>query len=186
MQALLRDISQIRFGYYSQLTAGIGIPYLQVRQFDDSGNLIANPDTFLKEDIKSTSQLLNDGDIIFAGKGNNNFAWGYHNEYGPAIASSTFFVITPDKSKVLPEFLVAYINHSKSQSYFQQFGLGTNIKSIRKDELGEFIVPILPLLLQAKIAAMYNLNNMEINLTLQLLRKKNELYETVINKLTNS
>jgi len=186
MNAQLKDISQIRFGYYSQSTADNGIPYLQARQFDDAGNLIANPDTFLSPDSKSTTQLLKDGDIIFAGKGNKNFAWCYHKEFGPAIASTIFFVISPDKRKVLPEYLAALFNHSKNQQYFQQLGAGSNIQSIRKNELGDFNVPVVPLQMQAKIVALYELHKQDISLTLQLLQHKNELYESVVNTLTNN
>lgn len=186
MQITLKEISQIRFGYYSQITADNGIPYLQAKQFDDSGNLIVHSDTFLYADNKSTTHLLNDGDVILVGKGNKNFAWCYRETFGPAIASTIFFVITPDQTRVIPEYLTALFNHPRNQRYFRKLGEGSNIQSIRKNELEDFIVPVLPLPLQTKVIALYELHKQDINLTLQLLQHKNELYESVVNTLINN
>ncbi len=186
MKQFLHAIAQIRFGYYAPLTADSGIPYLQSKQFDDAGNLIALPETFLAADNKNTTHLLKDGDILLAGKGSKNFAWCYHAEFGPAVASTIFFVITPDPKLVLPEYLVALFHHSTGQQYFRQFGLGSNIQSIRKNELGDFVVPVLSFDLQEKIVALNKLHKHDINLTLQLLQKKNDLYDSVINNLINN
>lgn len=186
MTKTLKEISQIRIGFYSQETVGSGIPYLQARQFDENGNLIAAPDTFLTPDSKCTTQLLKDGDVLFAGKGNRNFAWCYRRSIGDAVASGIFFVISPVKDMVIPEYLSAIFNHPVCQTYFAQLGSGTNIKSIRKTELEDMIIPVVPLETQAKIVAMHDLHIKDKELTLNLLQKKNDLYESLINTLVNS
>ena len=186
MKKLLKDISQIRFGYYSQETADNGIPYLQAKQFDDSGNLIAPPDTFLVPDSKSSTQLLKDGDIILAGKGNKNFAWCYNNHFGGAIASSTFFVITPDQNQILPDYMCMILNRLISQSSFALLGLGTNIKSIRKVELEELAIPVAPCDGQRTIMRIHDMHRQKQKLYLNIQKKDNELYDAVINELVNN
>lgn len=186
MNKTLRDIAQIRLGYFAPTTTNDGgIPYLQVKQFDESGNLIAPPDTFLSYDDKVTTQMLKHGDVIFAGKGNKNFAWCYKNHFGEAVASTTFFVITPNRGEVLPEYLAAIFNHSSGQAQITQLGLGSNIKSIRKSELEDMKIPVPPLELQAKVADIANLQREDNRLTKKLMQKKNEQYESIIKILTD-
>lgn len=186
MQKSLKEISQIRLGYFAQSFSDDGVAYLQAKQFDDIGNIISVSDVFISGDPKSNSHMLCDGDVILAGKGNKNFAWCYREKFGPAIASTIFFVIRPDIKKVIPEYLVAMFNHPKSQLYFKQLGAGSNIQSIRKNELEDFNIAVLPLSLQVKVVAMYELHKKNINLTLQLLQHKGELYESAVNTILNN
>ena len=185
MKLSLKNISRIRFGLFSQEAADGDVIYLQGRQFDDSGNFIHAPDTFLMKDNKVKAHLLNDGDIILAGKGSRNFAWCYRSDFGPAVASSIFFVISPDTKKVIPEYLTAIFNLSESQRYFGQLGAGSDIQSIRKTDLEDFMVSVIDFALQKKVVTMSELHKNEIELIGQLVQRKNELYKTVINKIVN-
>ena len=181
----LGDIAQIKFGYYAKPSDSKDIPYLQVKQFDTYGNMIMLPDTFVSNESKNKEQLLRDGDVLFAGKGYKNFAWCDRSSFGEAIASSVFFVLTPTQSVVLPEYLATLLNQPKNQFYFQHLGAGSSIPSIRKNELAEFKVPIVPMAMQARIVEIYELHKKDLSLTLQLLERKNELYESIFNTLVN-
>lgn len=185
MQVSLESVAQIRFGLYVQQTVDTGIAYLQARQFDSNGNLVTQQDTFLPHDNKVTAHLLKDGDILLVGKGSKNFAWCYKEEFGPAVASSIFFVISPDKKKIQPEYITALLNHNSSQEYFQKQGLGTNIMSIRRSELEDFKIALLPMAQQASVAALHELHKKEVIITQLLLQRKNEFYEAVVNNLIN-
>lgn len=185
MNKTLREIAQIKFGYYAKPTDGDGIPYLQAKQFDSYGNMIMSPDTYLEADNKAQEQLLADGDVLFAGKGYKHFAWCYRSSFGMAIASTIFFVITPDESMVLPEYLTALLNNPKNQLYFQHLASGSSIPSIRKSELAEFKVPVLPLAVQTKLVDIYELHKKDALLTMELMARKSELYESVFDTLTS-
>lgn len=185
MNKALGEIAQIKFGYYAKPALGSGIPYLQANQFDAYGNMIEAPDTYLALEGKNSEQMLQDGDVLFAGKGYKNFAWCYRATFGDAIASTIFFVLTPDRKVIMPEYLTALLNHPKNQLYFQQLGSGSSIPSIRKNELADFKVPVVPLHLQARLVDIYNLHKKDISLTLELLERKNELYESVFDTLVN-
>lgn len=179
----LNDISQIKFGYYTQPEDKGEISYLQVRQFDELGMMVNQSDEYLNIDQKSESHILKDGDVLFVGKGNRLFAWCYRNQIGPAIASSIFFVISPDAAIINPEYLATVLNLPQSKQVFEQLGAGTNILSIRKSEFEAFEVPILPLADQEKIAAIYHLRRKDILLRRELKEQKDNLYKAIISKL---
>lgn len=183
MKKQIGNISQIRFGYYTQPEEIGSVNYLQARQFDDLGMLINLSYEYINIDQKSEPHLLKDGDVLFVGKGSRLFAWCYRKQFGSAVASSIFFVITPDTSIVYPEYLAAILNLPQTKNIFEQIGAGTNILSIRKSELEAFEVPILPMAEQEKIAAMYHLYRRDIVLHRELKEQKDNLYKATISKL---
>lgn len=183
MKKSIQDIAEIRFGLYTATDPAEGIPYLQVRQFDEQGLLRNVPDEFIVLDQKTKHHLLQDGDVLFVGKGNRLFAWCYRQTAGSYIASSIFFVLRPKSSSIYPEYLAAVLNAPQSKAAFQQIGSGTNIFSIRKSELGAFEIPILPLEQQHKIAAIAELYQSQIAITQDLLRQKEHLYRGLISQL---
>lgn len=177
------DISDIRFGLYSQPETKGTIAYLQVRQFDDAGRQIASADEYINIDKKNEMHLLKDGDVLFVGKGNRLFAWCYYEMDGPSIASSIFFVLKPDQKQIYPQYLAAILNAPQTKAAFQQLGSGTNILSIRKSELGSYQIPILPMHQQRKIAALAELHQKEVDLAQQLITQKQNLYTAIISKM---
>jgi restriction endonuclease S subunit len=181
--ATVDAVSNIRFGLYAQPESTGSVAYLQVRQFNDDGRLIVEPDEFLNLDKKAESHILKDGDVLFVGKGNRLFAWCYHKAGQPAVASSIFFVLRPDTKIVYPDYLAAFLNAPQSKAVFQQIGAGTNIFSIRKSELGAFQIPIPSLQQQKKIAELAQLHQQEVDLAQQLIMQKKNLYTAIISKL---
>lgn len=179
----LQHIAQIRFGYYEKPKPQGAIQYLQAKQFDNAGNMVSPSDMFLDEDSKILPHLLIDGDILLAGKGFRIFSWRYNESLGPAVASSIFFVIRPDIKFVDPDYLATLLNMKKSQAYFEQLGAGTNINSIRKNELGEFPVPMLPIEQQLKIRDLNKLHNKEVQLLDKYTQLVEERYNSILNKL---
>lgn len=129
--------------------------------------------------------MLQDGDVLFVGKGNRLFAWCYRKREGPVIASSIFFVLRPEQQLIYPEYLTAILNAPQSKAAFQKIGSGTNILSIRKSELGAFQIPILPLEQQKKVASLSGLHQKQIALTQELINQQQDLYTAIISKLIN-
>jgi restriction endonuclease S subunit len=177
------SVSDIRFGLYAQPESLGSVAYLQVRQFSEDGRLTAETDEFINLDKKTESHLLNEGDVLFVGKGNRLFAWCYHETDIPAVASSIFFVLRPDVSVIHPDYLAAILNAPPNKAVFQQIGGGTNIFSIRKSELGAFEIPLPPMQQQKRIAALAALHQQEIELSQKLIAEKQNLYTAIISKL---
>lgn len=183
MKVKLSDIAQLQFGLYTKPSDDGNTVYLQAKHFDDWGSLAEKVDTFITVNQKNKTHLLEDGDILLAGKGMRNFAWTYNKTYGPAIASSIFFVIKPNLSKVIPEFLTTLFNMPQTQAYFQTLGAGSSIPSIRKSELEAFTVKLPKLELQQKAIAIKQLHYKDMEISNKIISEKQKVYQGVINNL---
>ena len=183
MLVKLNDITKIQFGYYTQPSSKGTIPYLQAKHFNHFGQLIGDNDTFLEEDDKVIENLLQEGDVLFAAKGYRFFATLYKKEFGKAVASSIFFIIKPNIQVIDPGYMVTVLNLPKNLLHFQQSGAGSSIPSIRKSELLDFNLNLIPMEQQHKIAALQDLYLKDIELTNELIKRKNILHQTVISKI---
>lgn len=183
MKVKLSDIAQLQFGFYGKPTDNGNIAYLLAKHFDDRGAQVDPVDTFIKLDQKSETHLLEDGDVLLVGKGMRNFAWTYDKSYGPAIASSIFFVIKPDRSKVLPEFLTTLFNMPQTQAYFQTLGAGSSIPSIRKSELEAFPITLPSLEFQQKVIAIKRLHEQDMDISRKIITEKQKMYHSVIKNI---
>ncbi len=179
----LKNISSIQFGYYEKPKSEGNTRYLQVKHFNDFGLLSSDIEEWIDATDKSRNHLLEDGDIVFAGKGLRNFAWKYSADVGNMIASSVFFVIKPEPKLVDADYLTTIFNSSKYQSFFSSLGAGSSIPSIRKTELEAVEVPLPPLETQRKIAKLNELHYAEIRLIGELIDEKNKLFQAVINDI---
>lgn len=183
MTVKLGDIAQLQFGLYTKPSDEGNAVYLQAKHFDDWGNQTEQIETFIQIDQKNDSHLLEDGDIILVGKGMRNFAWTYDSSFGRAIASSIFFVIKVDQSRVIPEFLTTLFNTPQTQTYFQTLGAGSSIPSIRKSELEAFTVELPSLELQQKTIAIKQLHYKDMEISRKLISEKQKVYQAVIKNI---
>jgi restriction endonuclease S subunit len=186
MSSFIRDIAALQFGLYKKPSEKGAVRYFQAKDFDNSGTWNGKTDTWLNPTENTQKHILEDGDILFAGKGFRNSAWAYTEDIGPSIASSMFFVIRPVRQKVLPEYLSTVLNSEKYQSFFQTLSMGSSIPSIRKNELEAVEIPLPSLEDQSKIVEISRIHYQSVVLTNQILCKKNKLYQTVINQFINS
>ena len=185
MQVKLKEIANIQFGYYAQPSKYGTIPYLQAKHFNEFGQYIGENDTFLEEDPKSMANLLQNEDILFVAKGFRFFATLHKEEFGNAIASSIFFILRVDKSKINPAYLVSVLNLPKNLLHFQQSGAGSTIPSIRKNELADFTFNLIPLQEQEKVVALQELYLKDMELTNNIIKEKQKLFQTTISKIIN-
>ena len=185
MQVKLKEIANIQFGYYGQPSKYGTIPYLQAKHFNEFGQYVGEKDTFLEEDPKSMVNLLQNEDILFVAKGFRFFATLYKEEFGNAIASSIFFILRVDKSKINPAYLVSVLNLPKNLLHFQQSGAGSTIPSIRKNELADFAFNLISLQEQAKVVALQELYLKDMELTNNIIKEKQKLFQTTISKIIN-
>jgi len=183
MKVKLSDITQIHFGLYTKPKDEGNATYLLAKNFDDWGNQTEQIDTFIEIDQKNKSHLLEDGDIILAGKGMRNFAWTYDKSLGPAIASSIFFVIKADQSRVAPEFLTTLFNMPQTQEYFQTLGAGSSIPSIRKSELEALTVNLPPMELQQKAVSIKQIHYKDMEISKKIISEKQKVYQAVIKNI---
>lgn len=186
MKLKLGEIAHIQFGLHcSDLIEKGEIKYIQAKNFDENAFFSHNTGNYINLDEKDKNHLLQDGDVLFVGKGTRNFAWTYQKEFGAAIASSTFFVIKLNTNFILPDYLTTVLNSIRYQNIYQQLGAGSSIQSIRKPELEALIFNIPPLEIQQKIADLKAKHLEDVALSIQIIAEKKTLFNTIINKVIN-
>tara|TARA_R110000744_G_scaffold36132_4_gene83571 strand:+ start:76 stop:636 length:561 start_codon:yes stop_codon:yes gene_type:complete len=141
----LKEIATIKSGVFAKSGANISVYYVQSNDFDQNHHWKENLLPQLGLDYKLEKHFLSIGDVLFASKGHNRFAVVYDGVYSPAVASTTFLKIIADKSKVLPHYIVWYLNHPVTKKIISGMVRGSGIPSISKSALSEMeiIVPSL-------------------------------------------
>ena len=171
MRRAFKHISTIHTGLFAKPVAQGEIIYLQAKHFRENGRLssILHPD--LKADNQTKKHLLKPGDVLFAAKATKNFAALYEFQNQPAVASTTFFVIRILENfsdKILPEFLIWFLNHPITQKLLKGKARGTSLASISKVVLEELEISVPSLVTQKKVLQISKLRNTEIKLKQQI------------------
>lgn len=183
MKVKLKNLVKIQFGYYERPSEDGTVPYLQAKNFTDEGVLMNNIELFVKEDEKVIESFLQEGDVLFAGKGSRFFAASYKKEWGDVLASSIFYVLSVFDNQILSEYLAVILNLPQNIQYFQQASVGSNILSLRKKELEDFEIEVVSLEIQKKIVEMKKLHDEEMKLADAIKDQKIILYQTAINNI---
>ena len=156
-----------------------GVRVIQLKDFEENYTYIGDDCYLVDSDMIKSKYYLESGDILFTGKGTNNFALVFKEiDHIPTIASSALFVIKVDHSLANPDFVAWYINQSKVQNYFKTNEAGTYNTSINKTTLEETPIALPSLEVQSKIAKITNLHNQELALSNKIIELKNKLTTT--------
>ena len=187
MKTALGHIASIQTGIFAKPIAEGEIAYLQAKHFDENGNLVSNVHPDLKAESISDKHFLRPGDVLFAAKGTKNFAAWYQSKNQPAVASTSFFVIRLNQdisNKILPEFLVWFINHPASQQFLKNKAIGTSIASISKAVLEELEISFPDIKTQQAILKISELRKTEIEIKQQIefLREK-QIQQQILNAI---
>lgn len=182
----LSQFCVLSFGHHLQTNQAEGFPYLQARNFSDSGDYLYNVENYVSKDEGKHSLVLSQDDILLVSKGMRFFAYKYESTIGEAIASSIFYVIKVDANIIVPDYLTCILNHPKSRSYFENISAGSSIPSIRKKELLDFEVPLPTLAGQRKIVEIYQLHKLQMTILTELTERKQTLFNQIINELTEN
>jgi restriction endonuclease S subunit len=154
------------------------IYYLQARDFVEDDLL----DEYLKPSIlgypKLESHYLSKGNVLVLAKGHHGFnAFVYNKEKAPAVASSIFLVLKEIDYKVLPEYLMWYINLESTQQRLINSGRGSALPAINKKILAELEVPVPEFQIQKDVVALSKLKVKESELIKQLDLLKSKALE---------
>jgi restriction endonuclease S subunit len=131
----VKNITNIQTGLFTKHFGNGDVLYLQSKHFDEHGQISETLHPELNMTDISAKHILNDGDILFSAKGTKNFASVYHINLGPAVASTSFFVIRLTTSSIIPEYLAWYINTPKVIADLKSKAIGSSIPSISKQVL---------------------------------------------------
>lgn len=184
MQKTLQNIATIHTGIFAPTVQEGKIVYLQAKHFDENGVLEKElyPDLLSTETTKK--HLLQPGDVLFAAKGNKNFAAVYESHNPPAVASTTFFVIRLTNKNILSQYIAWILNNPSTQTFLKQNAIGTSIASISKIVLQELEITIPSTEIQKTILNIASLRIKQKSLTQQIesLREQ-QIQQQIINAL---
>lgn len=125
---------------------------------------------------------LQKNDILFVSKGVNNFAIAIEDIHFKVVPSATFFVIRVDEKKVIPEYIVWYINQKEAQNYLNEKKAGTYVPNLNKQDIMELPIKVPPLKIQKAIAQTAVLLNKEVEILEKIKTNRKELIQ---NQLLN-
>jgi restriction endonuclease S subunit len=187
MLLTLKTIVSIQGGLYTQSGQNGDAIYLQANSFEEDGRLEDFIQPNLVLDKKIEKHLLAEGDVLFAAKGAKNFAALITPKMGPCVASSTFLVLRLEqeqRQRILPEFLVWFLNHPNTQRILKSKALGTGVMSISKKELEELIVTLPDLKTQQTIIIIDDLRKREKQLKKSIEQLKEQQIQQLLFNLT--
>lgn len=187
MNKKLHEIAILTSGVYAKPDYSPDTLYLQSVHFDEFGQL----DQLLKPQLnvngKTAKHILQEGDILFAAKGTNNFGVVYQEAYGKAVASSSFIVVRikqETQGEILPSYLAWFLSNTPAIRDFHRKQLGTTIPSISIKKLSDIEVQIPAIQKQQLITNIQQLRNKQKDLTQQLEEaRESQIQQLLINAL---
>ena len=187
MKVKIEEISTVSTGIYTQFGQSGNAIYLQANFFDDAGQLSDYIRPNLVLDNKMQKHLLNEGDILFAAKGMNNFAVSVKNKMGACVASSTFLVLRIKeefKKIILPEYLVWFLNHPHNQTNLKAKAIGTGLPSISKKVLEKIEIVLPSLNTQHNIVIIDDLRKREKQIRIKIEDLRERQVQHLLHNLT--
>jgi len=183
LKTTLENIASISTGVFAKPVKEGEIVYLQARHFDENGLLISELHPDLMADDIGKKHLLKSGDVLFAAKGNKNFASVIEDQYPKSVASTSFFVIRLNDNRVLPEYFAWFMNSPTTQLFLKSTALGSSIASISKAVLEKLEISVPDIQTQRVILKITNLRSQE-----KRIRQKIESLQEIIiqQKISNA
>lgn len=184
---LLKEISDIRTGY--SFRAKIepdsegNILVVQLKELSDENTIDISTAVKINMQDVSDNYLLQKDDLVFRSRGMDSTAAIMNITTNNVILSAPFQRIRiRDTSRILPEYLLWYINSKDAQTYFSANKTGTSVSMISTAVLAGLPVIVPSVEIQKKIVEINTLSEREIELQEELIKKKKLLTETILLK----
>ncbi|MEI8207830.1 MAG: restriction endonuclease subunit S [Methylococcales bacterium] len=133
---------------------------------------------------RKSPDYLQQGDILFVGRGYRIFAVLVDQDLQPTVAGSHFFIlrVRPNNQDIRPDYLVWYINHKQAQRYFAQHVAGSALPHVTRTTLENLPVLVPPLAVQEHIVKLHHCRLKEKALLEKLIEKKKQLIDGLLDK----
>ena len=133
---------------------------------------------------RKSPDYLQQGDILFVGRGYRIFAVLVDQDLQPTVAGSHFFIlrIRPTWHDIRPDYLVWYINHKQAQRYFAQHIAGSALPHVTRTTLENLPILVPPLAVQEHIVKLHHCRLKEKALLEKLIEKKKQLIDGLLDK----
>jgi hypothetical protein len=187
----LNQVATVKAGYpfraKIQEVQGTGVLAVQMKDVSAEGGI--NWETAVETELpgKRTPIYLKPGDILFAVRGNHNYAALVDDLVSRyrAVSSPQFFVLRCVSNEIVPEFLVWLLNQEPLQRYFRRESEGTLTKSIRRSVLENATIAVPPLERQHKIIQLAHSAMTERQLLKKLIKNNQVMMDGIAADLLN-
>ena len=186
---LLSDVAQLSVGYPFRNTCvpgESGTLACFLRDVDSDGSL--NVGALRRvEDVKPNgSHLAVAGDIVFRSRGGS-----FVSALVPVLDEDLLVVapmirIRVNRERVLPEYLVWYMNGANGAAFFKEFAKGSAMPLISKTVLEQMPIKLPSLQAQQNIVELVELGRREHEIMAEIVKQKNLILETEISKYLES
>lgn len=178
----LGDIASIQMGYpfRSRIKHDVGGTFAVVQMKDiDDANLL-----HLEEAVRvslpeiKAHHLIKQGDLVFRSRGRTNSVALVSTDIGSAVLAAPMLLIRPQK--VLPSYLLWYINLPSVQATLATQAEGTSVRMISKGALETLEIPIPTRRKQQLIVEVSELAAQEQGLLQQIARERKRLADRIL------
>ncbi|MGQ0800250.1 MAG: restriction endonuclease subunit S [Pseudomarimonas sp.] len=189
MHKSLDQLAEIRSGYSFRtgLTheddGPIGV--LQIKDIKLAAPIDPASLTRIRWTLPSEPPFLRAGDIVLPARG-EHYPATLLQDNAPLVASSQLYVLTPNTSRVLADYLCWVLNQKDARSYILKNRAGSSIPMLSVSALASLPVPVPSLPTQRRIANLHLLWQREHTLTQQLLETRRQILERVFHQLLES
>jgi restriction endonuclease S subunit len=122
---------------------------VRIGDISQDGTLL-NEDFVCIEPRQSVSEelILRSGDVLFPNRGTRTTALAYRLNQARTIAGAQFFVLRPQATRVLPEYVAWFLRTEEAANYFAGKRKGTYVQIIERKDLADLMMPLPPLAVQ--------------------------------------
>lgn len=130
---------------------------------------------------------VDQGDLLFLSRGQRAIAVAIPGPLQETIAAYYFYILRPDKTRILPEYLAWFINQPSAQVYLESNQRGSHIKMVPKPALEELEVALPSITTQASIVQLEKLRQTEEHTMVRLAKARKKLIDGLaLNAAMNS
>lgn len=183
----LGDLCNIYSGYTARgrlepIPEG-GVPAIQLRDVSPHGDV--SDGSLLRYDLTDLSDryLVCGDEVVFRSRGAPNTAAVVSAALSePAAVILPLMILRPDKSRVLPAYLVWAINHPDAQRKLDSEAQGTNLRMIPKGVLERLEIPLPDLETQHHISTVDALVRREGGLLRELADRRAQFHSLILSE----
>lgn len=176
----ISKVTQLQSGVYlktadeNQKTFLIGL-----KDFDEDLSFLGGS-VFVDRDEVREKHIIEENDVLFSTRLKFN-AFRLPQTEDVYVASNSFIIVKPNLDKVLPNYLVWYLNHPDTQKQLALMAQSSSrMPYISLKKIAGLEINLPQLLDQKRIIELDKLFKKEKSITQQLLAKKEELYQNIL------
>lgn len=173
----LKSLAEIQTGYtfrsnLSEYSSG-NTAVLQSKDLPDSLTVTNKDTTVSIASVSHSTAFVKTNDLVFAARGKFQASVVQTDE--PLLVASSLYILRPDTSQVLPDYLAIVLNSSENQQKFHAMSKTTTVATVSKKDLESIEVVVPSLKTQKTLVALYH----NITAQKQLVEKKFKNVEAV-------